>query len=778
MVAAALVAALGAGCGSQSPPDAPPDASIADAGTPDPPPEPYDPPPEFRVAMERDLAQYVDPMIGSDGSGNVIPGALVPHGMVRASPDTRSAPGRIGAYEYGDARIEGFSHRHLEGPGGSGNGYNQVRLMPVAGAVDFTDFSSAYSHDTEEAEPGYYAVTLDDGDIRVELAAAARSAMHRYTFPAGEASVVMDLFRSAGTSRGMAVEIVGDRVVRGRARYNMHPALNIVLGRVAPGTGETEVFFHAEFSKPFSRLGTWLGGDTPSSMPDVRDEQGFGLGAYVGFDVTEGEVVEVRVGISLVDRDQAQRNLEEELGGRGFDEVRAAAREAWNAKLNRIQVEGSDEVLTAFYTALYHSLFQPASYTEVGGRYVVATSGEPHIRNGGGRPFYSDDWCMWDTFRTLHPLGTLVEPEIRSDIVRSMLTMYEEGGWLPKCTWSATGYSRVMTGSVAIPIIVDAWEKGLRDFDSDLAWDAMLKASTEEVEGLPDGGCGYFGVGTPPEYESLGYFGYECDPHQAASMTLEYAYTDFCMERFAASTGRETDRERFAQRSRSYENQWNPATGFMQPRLRDGSWLEPFDPAETRDANGFVEASAWIFSFFVPHDVPALIALHGGDVPFLDRLDRFYDEGHFDPGNQPSFHIAWLYNYAGAPHRTQARVREIMDREFGVGPDGLPGNDDAGSMSALLALAMLGIYPVAPGALEYQLSTPMVDRAVIHLNPAHYPGGTFTVEVEGGGSGAIYIQSATLNGAPLERPWISHDEITAGGTLRYLVGTEPSSWGT
>jgi predicted alpha-1,2-mannosidase len=784
LVPYALVALFA--CGGDGDPDAAIDAAV-DAATdvpgppprpmPEPPDEPYDPPPPFVVDSPRDLVRYVDPFVGSLGSGNVIPGALVPHGMVRASPDSAVEGGSIDAYEYGSDRIEGFTHLHLEGPGGSLNGYNSIRVMPVGGALDLADFSSAYSHDEEEAEPGYYAVTLADTGVRVELTATSHAAMHRYTFPEGEAGLVLDLMSSNGTTKGMSVEFVGDRVIRGRASFNVHPGLNAILVGSAPGTADVSVYYYIELSEPFASSGVWRATDPPTLEEGARREEGYGLGAYGSFARPSDGVIEARIGISLVDAIHAEANMRGELEDRGFDEVRARASEAWNQRLNRIQIEAGDETLTAFYTALYHSLFQPADYTEAEGWFVVSTSGSPVVKDGGGRPFYTDDWCMWDTFRTLHPLGTIVEPEIRGDVVRSMLVMYEEGGWLPKCTWNAQGYSRVMTANNAIPIIVDAWAKGLRDFDEMLAFEAMAKNSREEIEGFEDGGCGYFGLGTPAEYETLGYFGYECDPHQAASMTLEYAYTDHLMALYAAGMGLGADEAEFAARSRNFENQWDDETGFMRPRMRDGSWMDPFDPAATNDANGFVEASAWIFSFFVPHDVPALIALHGGEAPFLDRLDAFYDDGHFDAANQPSFHIAWLYDRAGAPARTQARVAEIAGEEFDITPNGLPGNDDAGSMSALLVLATLGIYPIAPGVPEYDLSTPLLDRAVIHLNPAHYDGGTFSIEVTRSDPADVYIQSAELNGAPLETPRLTHEQIVAGGTLRYVVGPTPSTWG-
>ena len=735
----------------------------------------YTPPDEFRVPGEVDLTRHVDPFIGTSGAGNAIPGALLPHGMVRLSPDSVVEPGSIDAYEHDSDRIEGFTHLHLEGPGGSANGYNQIRVMPAMGSFDLADLSAAFSHDDEEAAPGYYAVTLDSG-VRVELTATAHAGVHRYTFPAGEASLVLDLGSSNGLSRGGSVEIVGDRALRGVGQYIVHPLVSSLLTDLVGSTGESEVYFYTEVSRPFTRFGTWQQAKPPVASPSSREASGVGIGAWVGFDSSDGEAVELRIGISMIGTAEARNNLEAEVGATSFADLRAAADDAWNAKLNRIQIEGSDDITTTFYTALYHSMFQPANYTEASGRFAVSSSGERRVLDGGGRPFYTDDWCMWDTYRTSHPLGTVTEPEIRGDIVRSLLTIYEQGGWLPKCTWNATGYSRVMTGNHGIAIIADAWTKGLDDFDQALAWQAMSKTSTQQSDGVLDGTCGYFDLGTPPEYLEQGYVGFECDPSQAASMTLELAFDDACMAAVAGSRGDQDALDAYSSRAQSFRNHFDPTTGFMRPRTRDGSWLEPFDPASTESFNGFVEASAWIFTFFVPHDVPALIELIGGNEAFVARLDQFFADGHFDPSNQPSFHIPWLYNYAGAPHKTQERVRQIFKSAFHTGPGGLPGNDDAGSTSAWYVLAALGLYPVAPGSGVLQLSTPLVERAVIHLHPAFYDGGAFVIEVEDQAPDNDYIQSASLDGAPLGRTYITHEELVRGGVLRFVLGPEPSSW--
>ncbi|MFH1438134.1 MAG: GH92 family glycosyl hydrolase [Pseudomonadota bacterium] len=733
----------------------------------------YTPPQQFVPPEIVDLVRYVDPMIGTQGSGNVIPGALVPHGMVRLSPDTVSGGGSVSAYEYGDTRVRGFSHTHLEGAGGSGNGYSEILVMAGAGELDVMDPSSQFSHDDERAEPGYYSVRLSDPGIDVELTAAAHAGFHRYTFPArDDAWMVIDLGNSLGLSKGGSIEVIGSNTVRGMGQYDVNPLVSLMIGPWNP-TAQAKVYFHAEFSRPFKGFGTY----GPDGMVDgERAGEGKEIGAFLRFDAAENPVVEVRVGISMVSMDQACRNMRDELGEDTFETIRENAKTAWNDKLNRVRIEADEDVLTQFYTALYHSMFQPANYAEAGGCFTVATSGQFVEHNEGGRPYYTDDWCMWDTYRTLHPLGTLIEPEIRSDIVRSMLTMYEEGGWLPKCTWHASGYSRVMTGNPQIAVIADAWIKGFTDFDTDLAWEAMLKTSMEEVEDPLDSLCGYYGLGTPLEYIESGYVGHECDGTQAASMTLEIAYADSCMADVAGLTGRTDDEEVFRERAQNFRNHWNPDTGFMQSRYRDGEWVEDFDPADTSDFNGFCEASSWIFSFFVPHDVGALIELMGGAEPFVERLDQFFSEGHHDASNQPGFHIPWLYNYAGSPSKTQELVRLLLAEEFSSGPGGLPGNDDAGAMSAWTILAALGLYPVAPGQPIYTISTPLVRRATLHLHPGYFDGATFTIETEGDISD-VFIQSVTLNGAELDRPFITHGEIADGGTLHLVLGPEPSDWG-
>jgi predicted alpha-1,2-mannosidase len=712
----------------------------------------------------QDLLIYVNPLIGSSGSGNVIPGALVPHGMIRLSPSSNLSAGSIGGYDYLADRIDGFTHTQLEGPGGSANGYSQLLFMPLIGDVSTSrdGYSSAFSHDKEIAKAGYYSVMLDDYDVKVELTASSNAGIHRYTFPQSDvAKILIDLGYSRGITKKSYIEIVDDTTIEGYARYIVHPLLNMVPGSEDDSIAESTVYFYARFDRPFESFGVWKGGTVMENETVATDQV---VGAFVGYSTDAGQQIEVRVGISFIDVDHARISYQNQVQNKSFEQVREKTEIQWNTMLNRIQIEGGDdEKKKTFYTALYHSLFQPADYTESDGSFFCGADGVGDTYTAHNWRYFTDDWCMWDTYRTSHPLGTLVEPEIRSDIVRSMLHWYTVGGWLPKCTWNATGYSRVMIGNHAIPIIVDAFVKGLDDFDATLAYEAILKASMNDNENFTsEGMCGYLNLGTIPDYIEKGYVPHECDATQAASMTLEYAYNDWCVAVMADALQDSSTAESFYSRALNFENHWNPGSGFMQPKMADGSWFDPFDPVDDSEFNGFCEASSWIYSFFVPHDVERLIELMGGPESFVERLDQYFDDGYHDMSNQPGFHIPFLYNFAGRPELTQQRVNQLLVDNFNATESGLPGNDDSGAMSAWYVLAAAGLYPVAPGSPEYQLSTPMFERIVLHLNKEYYSGQTFTIATYGTG---VTITSTVLNGETLNRNWITHDEITAGGTL-------------
>jgi predicted alpha-1,2-mannosidase len=725
-----------------------------------------------------ELTRFVDPFIGTKGPGNAIPGPVVPHGMVKLSPDTSSGPGTIEGYEWSDDRIEGFSHTHFEGPGGSQNGYSQVLLTPGAGPIRTTaeTYAQNYSHASESASPGYYAVTLADSGIRAELTATRLCGVHRYTFPAAAGGwILVDAGHTRGAPVDCSVEVVGKDTLRGTGVHQVNPAIATMLDLAGEGagTGLSTVHFVARFSRPFASSGTFAG-DTQS--PGALTASGERCGAWAGFDTSAGGTVEVRVGLSFISLDQAEANLEAEVAGRTFDAVRQDAVRAWDRLLSRIEVEGgTDADRTKFYTALYRSFLQPSDYTEAG-RFFSGADGKGAVFQADGWRYYTDDWCIWDTFRTVHPLLTLVEPEVPSDMVRSLVHLYEQGGWMPKCPWNATGDSRVMTANPQFSVVVDAWLKGFRGFDGAKAYEAMRKGSMEDsAAAFSDGLCGYFNQGTPPEYVNNGWVPYECDPFQAASMTLEHAYDDWVVSRMAWDLGKGEDAALFEKRSGNWRNVFNPAHRFAQCRRRDGTWVEPFDPAAP---DGFTEANSWQYTWSVQHDVCGLVAAMGGDKAFAARLDEFFDDGHFTPDNEPDFHVPWLYDFVGLPRKASERVAAIRANAFGTGPDGLPGNDDAGATSAWYVLAAIGLYPVTPGDGTWWLSSPAFDRIVLWIDPDRKPGVRFEIVAEGATSGKPYIRSATLDGTPVTEPRLAHERITAGGRLVLEMGDQPTAWGT
>ena len=720
------------------------------------------------------LVALVDPMIGTQGSGNAIPGPMLPHGMVKLSPDSSVEAGSIDAYEYDASEIEGFSHTHLEGPGGSLNGYSQILLQPFTGepSADPADYASAFDHSTEVAEAGWYAVTLGDHDIDVELSATAHTGLHRYSYPAGAVPrVLLDLGHSRGSSTGGELHIVDDTTIEGFGAYNTHPLLAQLLDAAPGETAQATVYFSLQFSAPIVQHGLWK---DQAFVEDQDDIDGEWIGGWFELDAG-GAPVEVRVGISLVSVEQARAHRVEEADGLSLEGARDAARAAWGCLLSRVAVEGgTEDQQVQLYTALYHSFMQPTDYTESSGQFTSGAAGEPETSQlCEDRHFYADDWCLWDTYRSSQPLATLLEPETVDDRVGSLLHLYTQGGWLPKCTWMSTGYSRVMTGNPGVPVIADASIKGFQDYDADTAWAAVDKAGTQDTEEwLLEPLCGYLNLGTPPDYIALGYVPHECDKDQSASMTMEYAFDDWATSKLAESMGRDDAAAVYAQRSESWRNHWDPEEGFMRGRTRDGAWVEPFDPTSGTD---FVESDAWTFTFFVPQDVDGLVEAIGGEAAFTEKLDAFFDEGHFDPSNEPGFHTPFLYNRVGAAWQTQERVAELLDSAFSTGPGGLPGNDDAGATSAWYSFLAMGLYPIAPGDGHYEITTPLFDRVELAQHPG-VGGQVFTIEAARSSVEDRYIQAAELNGEALDRTWLSHEEIAAGGTLVLTLGPEPGPW--
>ena len=762
----ALMLALACSGGASSPDDT---VEAVDAA----PPDSVD---EVGPPLETvDLVGLADPFLGSNGPGNVFVGALRPHGMAKVGPDSLAELGEIDSYDWGRPSVHGFSHTHLNGPGGSSYGYGQLRLVPARQAPPpapaSADAATRLDHALEQGTLGYYAVDLPDLDMRWELTATAHCGVHRVTF-SGDAPRVVTL--DPGTLRGRNVTAtleVGDGTVEGFGTIVVHPVLAEVLKASDPGTSTRTLFFTATFDPPFDAFGAFQDG---APTPGAASATGKDAAAWLAWEGTGELTVEVRLCLSAIDGEQARATAAAEVVGLGFQALRDAAEGAWNTLLNRLVVEGgTPEQRRQFVTALAHAHYQPADVDE-GGRHWAGWDGTGQVlptRSGA----YADDFCQWDTFRTTHPLQVLTEPELRTGQIDAMLEAYQVGGWLDVCSWQGSGYSRIMIGNPTVPIVVDAYRKGYAPSDPELALEAMVHQSTACENPIPAGGCGYVELGTVPEYVERGYVPHECDPTEAASMTLEYAHDDWCLARYAEALGHADVAATFDARAGNWRNHFDPVTGYMRAKKKNGAWVEPFDPGYNGPVTGFCESSAFTYTWFVPHDVPGLMTAMGGAEAFVARLDAYFDGGFFDPSNEPGFHTPYLYAQAGRPDLTAARVRHVLTSAYSDGPGGLPGNDDAGATSAWYVFSAVGLYPVTPGDPVYTLGSPLFDRATLRLDPEGRR--RFVVEAPGNGPEAPYVQSATWNGQPLDQPFLTHAEVAGGGTLVLQMGTQPSAWG-
>ena len=708
--------------------------------------------------------ESVRPMVGTAEHGHTYPGATVPFGMVQLSPDTRleSWDGCSG-YHYSDSAILGFSHTHLSGTGCSDLG--DIRLTPLSGKIPNMEkdgYHSKFSHNDEVTRPGYYSVTLQDPKIAVELPATPHAGFHKYTFPADEvARVALDL------ARGCQDETTGGEV---------HVEKNTVVSGSRRSRGwsyDHTYFFVAEFSRPFD---TWTI-DVDGKPLSAGIREGKGVRVQARFDFNDAsEPVLVKVGLSAVSVEGAKKNLAAEIPAWDFKETVVAAAKSWSDVLGKIEIETSDPATReTFYTNLYHSCIAPTLFNDADGRYF----GLDHKVHG---PDGFQNYCtfsLWDTFRAEHPLLTIIQPQRVDDFVATMLAHYRQFNQHALPVWSLAGNETwCMIGNHAIPVIVEAYAKGFRGFDAEAAYQAMRDTVMQDRNFLN-------------EYRERGYVPSAKDK-QSVSRTLEYAYDDWCVGQMAKQLGKKDDAELFAKRAQNYRNLFDPATGFMRGKLADGKWREPFDPRQLVWED-YTEATSWNYTWFVPQDVPGLIQLIGGDAKCIAKLDKMFAEssgvlanipdmtgliGQYVHGNEPCHHVAYLYNYAGAPWKTQERVRQIMKTLYNNTPSGCCGNDDCGQMSAWYVLSALGIYPVSPASGVYVLGSPVVDKATIHLDPKHQKGGEFTIIAEDNSPTNVYIQSATLNGKPLVRSWISHAELVAGGTLVLKMGPKANAeWG-
>jgi predicted alpha-1,2-mannosidase len=720
------------------------------------------------AARAQQPAGLVDPLIGTAGDGQTYPAAGVPFGMTQWTPQTRASEVKcIAPYYAKDARIQGFRGTHFLS-GSCVQDYGSTTVMATTGDLKTAPDAraSAFSRDSERARPDRYQVTLADYGIRASVTGSTRSGLLRFRFPkSARAWILLESNSRAG-----------------EGEIRVYPARREVSGtnpvhRLYAGAGKPAGFsgyFVARFNRPLARYGTWSGGARHENGTLQAGASGM-PGAYVGFETSEGEEISVKIGTSFVSVEEARRNLEAEIPGWDFDQVAAAAEAAWNRALGQITVQSVSETRRrVFYTALYHSMLVPRTFSDASGTY-------PRFAGGGstetakGFTYYCD-FSLWDTFRSLHPLMTIIDPARTAEMMQSLVAMGQQGGWMPIYpAWNS--YTQEMIGDHAGAVIGDAYLKGIRGFGIQEAY-RLLRRNAMETPASHDEYLDGRGRRALPDYLKYGFVPLDNPVTEAfhkgeqVSRTLEYAYDDFVLGELAGALGKREDAAMFRARAMNYRNVIDPATGFARGRRADGTWISPFDPA--KPAPYVTEGLPYQYTFFVPQDMAGLIALVGGKQAFIGKLDALFAGKYYEHGNEPSHHIAYLYDYAGAPWKTQQRVREVMRTQYTDGPSGLAGNEDGGQMSAWYVLSALGMYPVAPGVPAYELGSPEFDQATIRVAG----GKQFTMRAPGASAGRFYIQSAKLNGKPLNRPWIRHQEIVAGGELVLEMGTAPNEkWG-
>ena len=709
---------------------------------------------------ERNLTRLVDPFVGTGGHGHTFPGATLPFGMVQLSPDTRLRGwDGCSGYHYSDHIIYGFSHTHLSGTGIPD--YGDILLMPTVGDIHFDSnpdvagkgYASRFSHQNEGARPGYYSVRLDDDNIFAEMTTTNRVGFHRYTFPKSDrANIILDLVHR-------------DRVLESYLQIidNTHVA---GFRRSEAWAKDQIVYFVLEFSRPFVESSL----NSAGNVTTAKEGRGTDLKAAFRFSTQEGAPVLVKVGISAVSIDGARENLTSEISHWDFERIKTDADRTWNTELAKIIVTGGNENhLKNFYTALYHSMLAPNLFMDVDRHYRGRDFKTHRAKGFDNYTVFS----LWDTFRAAHPLYTIIDQRRTRDFINTFLAQYEQGGRLP--VWElAANETDTMIGYHSVSVIADAAAKEIDGFDRKLALKAMKHSA----------GLKHFGLA---DYADHGFMGME-EERESVSKTLEYAYDDWCIAEFARREGQTDDYERFSGRAQYYKNVFDPASGFMRPRT-NAQWLAPFDPREV-DFN-FTEANSWQYTFFVPHDISGLMTLMGGKPAFAAKLDALFAAsskttgreqaditgliGQYAHGNEPSHHMAYLYNYANQPWKTQARVRQIMDGFYQPTPDGLIGNEDCGQMSAWFVLSAAGFYPVTPGAPSYAIGSPLFPQVRFNLEN----GKSFVIRARRVSKNNLYIQSATLNGRPYLKSFITHKDLMSGGELIFEMGPRPNlNWGS
>jgi predicted alpha-1,2-mannosidase len=712
-----------------------------------------------------DLTRYVNPFIGTaerkverGGPDNAYtnPGAVLPWGLISVSPfnlydGTGEWEQRPSPYIHGKKYISGFTHVNMSGTGCGELG--TFCLMPTTGGFDprHTDYSE---YSGEKASPGYYSVLLDKYHVKAEMTTTLRTAISRYTFPEGRSNIVLNLGLGLTPQKGAFIKRISDTEVEG---FKM-------LGGICGMTSIHIVYFYAKLSKSPVKCGVWLDGRLYEDYQ--REVAGNDVGAVFTFDTGKDEAIYVKLGVSYVSAENARGNADTEMPGFDFDATHKTARQTWNRELSKIIVEGgTQDDRVKFYTALYHLLIHPNLYNDANGEYQKFGSVEKgKIRDYNRYTLFS----LWDTYRNVHPFYALVYPREASDMVKSLLDISDENGFLPR--WDMAGLeTTAMVGDPALPVIVDTWFRGMRDFDINRAYEAMRhNAVTPEKDNYMRPGMeGWLKYGYIPEDVSKmglrGVWG-------SVSTALEYCIADWNLAQLAKYLKKEDDYRLFYNRAMLYKNNYDPSTGFMRPKFMDGQWMTPFHTEDRHHEEGFTEGNTWNYTFMVPYDIPGLMKLMGGPKKFISKLEACFEKGFFDITNEPDLAYPYLFNYVkGEEWRTQKHVRHIVNENFRNSVNGLPGNDDCGTMSAWLMYSMMGFYPACPGDMNYQLAAPVFSKITVTLDPAWYPGGTFVIEAENTGKENSYVRKMELNGKKHASYTIHHQDMVKGGTLKFTL---------
>jgi len=739
-------------------------------------------------AQVKQPVDYADPLLGTSESRWMLnPGATMPFGMVQLAPDNQGGVWKSG-YEYSINNIGGFSHIHSWTMAG-------LSVMPTVGVLNTrrgpadgpttgwtTGYRSRIDKSTEKASPGYYAVTLMNGNIRTELTATTRTGFFRFTFPdEEEAHILLDLdipFENTAEILDAKITRISDTEIEGYSRQKW-------------SWNEYIVHFVVRFNKPMKAFGGWKGNAVEREVKEVAGKGR--MGAYADFSAGKGEVILMQTAISLVSIDQARLNMTTELNSFNwnFDGVRQQARKVWNELLGKIKVEGGTESnKKKFYSNMYRSYVARTTWSDVNGKYVDVNEKIQQV--DPQNPIYGSD-ALWNTFWNLNQLWSLVNPDLTSNWVKSLLEIYNTGGWLPKGP-AGIEYSGIMEASHEIPLIVGAYQKGIRDFDVQNAMKAMIHQQTTPGVKTPEGG--FAGNKFFASYMKLGYVPTE---EGQVSNTLEYAYDDWCVAQFAKAIGNEETYQQFIKRAGNYKNVFDTAVKYIRMKHADGSWVKEWTPfcCTSFSGPGYLEGNAWQYSFFNPHDVQGILNLMGRDE-FNKRLDEgfkksvkfnfnaegdLYDRVPINHGNQPNMQAAWLFNYSGKPWLTQQWSREIMSRYYGTTPyHGWLGDEDEGQMGAWFVMSAMGLFETNGGTSVkpfYEIGSPLFEKVTIHLDPRYYKGKTFTIIAKGTSDVNRYVQSAQLDGKPLAKPWFYHSDLVDGGSLVLQMGPNPNmQWGS